>query len=126
MIKKGEQEGVGGVTIGRIPLMLRSDRCVLKGKSEDELACLGERFACVPAFPCVHEGSCDMRVISAGHELCHKHCGPCNTSLRHTAFHCGCRRVSTGPRRLLRREGPLCCSSSACGRAAHAVLQPAL
>lgn len=41
MIKKGEQEGVGAVTIGRIPLMLRSDRCVLKGKSEDALARLG-------------------------------------------------------------------------------------
>ena len=55
VIKKGEQEGVGGVTIGRIPLMLRSDRCVLKGKSEDELARLGERFACVAVLHCVLE-----------------------------------------------------------------------
>ena len=53
MIKKGEQEGVGGVTIGRIPLMLRSDRCVLKGKSEDELARLGQHFAQFTLCSCV-------------------------------------------------------------------------
>jgi RNA polymerase beta subunit len=69
VIKKGEQEGVGGVTIGRIPLMLRSDRCVLKGKSEDELACLGERFPCVPAFPCVHEGSCDIVIYQCWSQI---------------------------------------------------------
>ena len=34
--------GTGGVTIGRIPLMLRSSRCILTGKSEAELARLGE------------------------------------------------------------------------------------
>jgi RNA polymerase beta subunit len=41
VIKKGSG-GQGAVVIGRIPLMLRSDRCVLKGKGEQELARLGE------------------------------------------------------------------------------------
>jgi DNA-directed RNA polymerase III subunit RPC2 len=40
--RKTNEQGVGGITIGRIPLMLRSSRCVLTGKSEDELARLGE------------------------------------------------------------------------------------
>lgn len=40
VLKKGEG-GVGAVVIGRIPLMLRSDRCVLKGKDEAQLARLG-------------------------------------------------------------------------------------
>jgi len=40
VLKKGEN-GVGAVVIGRIPLMLRSDRCVLKGKDEAQLARLG-------------------------------------------------------------------------------------
>lgn len=31
----------GSILIGRIPLMLRSDRCVLRGKSEEELARYG-------------------------------------------------------------------------------------
>jgi DNA-directed RNA polymerase III subunit RPC2 len=31
-----------GVQIGKIPIMLRSDRCVLNGKSEEELAELKE------------------------------------------------------------------------------------
>lgn len=43
VLKKGDN-GVGAVVIGRIPLMLRSDRCVLKGKSEEELAHLGAIF----------------------------------------------------------------------------------
>ena len=34
--------GQGGIVIGRLPLMLRSSRCVLHGKSEKELAALGE------------------------------------------------------------------------------------
>ncbi|KDD72898.1 beta subunit of RNA polymerase, partial [Helicosporidium sp. ATCC 50920] len=34
--------GVGAVPIGRLPLMLRSDRCVLRGRNEGELAALGE------------------------------------------------------------------------------------
>ena len=34
--------GTGGIVIGRLPLMLRSSRCVLHGKSEAELAQLGE------------------------------------------------------------------------------------
>jgi RNA polymerase beta subunit len=63
VIKKGEQEGVGGVTIGRIPLMLRSDRCVLKGKSEDELASLGDHFDCALVFPCILECSCNSDVL---------------------------------------------------------------
>jgi hypothetical protein len=33
---------VGGIVIGRIPIMLRSSRCILSGKSEDEQARLGE------------------------------------------------------------------------------------
>lgn len=31
----------GSILIGRIPLMLRSDRCVLRGKTEEELARYG-------------------------------------------------------------------------------------
>jgi DNA-directed RNA polymerase III subunit RPC2 len=41
IVKKGKN-GQGAIPIGRMPLMLRSDRCVLKGKSEEELAKLGE------------------------------------------------------------------------------------
>lgn len=42
IVTRTSKNGVGGVTIGRIPLMLRSSRCILTGKSEDELARLGE------------------------------------------------------------------------------------
>ena len=42
IVTRTSKSGVGGVTVGRIPLMLRSSRCVLTGKSEDELARLGE------------------------------------------------------------------------------------
>ena len=38
IVTRTSKNGVGGVTIGRIPLMLRSSRCVLTGKSETELA----------------------------------------------------------------------------------------
>eukprot|EP00891_Asterochloris_glomerata_P000044 jgi/Astpho2/44/e_gw1.00001.71.1_t len=41
VVKRG-RDGVGGVTIGKMPLMLRSDRCVLKNKTNAELAELGE------------------------------------------------------------------------------------
>ena len=41
VVRKG-RNGVGAVAIGSIPLMLRSSRCVLAGKSEAELARLGE------------------------------------------------------------------------------------
>lgn len=39
----GTQDGGlnGAILIGRIPLMLRSDRCVLRGKGEEELARVG-------------------------------------------------------------------------------------
>ena len=46
VVKRGEN-GVGAVQIGRLPLMLRSDRCRLKGCSEAQLAALGAR----PATP---------------------------------------------------------------------------
>lgn len=36
------KNGQGGIVIGRLPLMLRSSRCVLHGKTEEELARLGE------------------------------------------------------------------------------------
>ncbi|GLJ24758.1 hypothetical protein SUGI_0473260 [Cryptomeria japonica] len=39
--RKGKQ-GQGALTIGRMPIMLRSSRCVLTGKNEAELAKLGE------------------------------------------------------------------------------------
>tara|TARA_B110000503_G_scaffold12354_2_gene16799 strand:- start:4950 stop:5939 length:990 start_codon:yes stop_codon:yes gene_type:complete len=42
IVTRQSKNGVGGVVIGRIPLMLRSSRCVLTGKSEKELARLGE------------------------------------------------------------------------------------
>lgn len=42
IVTRQSKNGVGGVVIGRIPLMLRSSRCVLTGKNEDELARLGE------------------------------------------------------------------------------------
>ena len=38
MIRKGKVKGEGAVPIGRMPLMLRSDRCVLKDLSEEEQA----------------------------------------------------------------------------------------
>mmetsp|Transcript_6859 Transcript_6859/g.25298 ORF Transcript_6859/g.25298 Transcript_6859/m.25298 type:complete len:1170 (+) Transcript_6859:151-3660(+) len=41
VVRKGKN-GVGAVTIGRMPLMLRSSRCVLSDKSEETLARLGE------------------------------------------------------------------------------------
>jgi len=41
VVKKG-RGGVGAVCIGRIPLMLRCDRCVLAGKGEAELSAHGE------------------------------------------------------------------------------------
>ena len=40
--RKGEKKGVGAVLIGRMPLMLRCNRCVLSGKDEKALAELGE------------------------------------------------------------------------------------
>ncbi|GMH45532.1 hypothetical protein BSKO_13489 [Bryopsis sp. KO-2023] len=40
--KRGRQGEGGAIPIGRIPIMLRSDRCLLTGKSEEELAKLGE------------------------------------------------------------------------------------
>jgi DNA-directed RNA polymerase III subunit RPC2 len=42
IVRRVGKNGVGAITIGRMPLMLRSDRCVLKGKSEEELAALRE------------------------------------------------------------------------------------
>ena len=36
----------GAILIGRIPLMLRSDRCVLRGRSEEQLARVGAN--CLP------------------------------------------------------------------------------
>lgn len=51
VVKRGEN-GVGAVQIGRLPLMLRSDRCRLKGCSEAQLAALGARPA-TPAPPYV-------------------------------------------------------------------------
>ena len=42
IVTRTSKNGVGGVTIGRIPLMLRSSRCILAGKNEEELARLGE------------------------------------------------------------------------------------
>eukprot|EP00889_Picochlorum_renovo_P005632 jgi/Picre1/32662/NNA_008008.t1 len=41
MVRKGKN-GQGAIAIGRMPLMLRSDRCALHGKSEKEMAELGE------------------------------------------------------------------------------------
>ena len=42
VVKRGKRREGGSVQIGRLPIMLRSDRCVLSGKSEHELAQLGE------------------------------------------------------------------------------------
>jgi len=42
LVTRRGKGGRGGVVIGRLPLMLRSSRCVLAGKSEAELAQLGE------------------------------------------------------------------------------------
>lgn len=42
LVVRNGRDGVGAINIGRIPLMLRSDRCILKNKSEVELAALGE------------------------------------------------------------------------------------
>ncbi|KFM24286.1 DNA-directed RNA polymerase III subunit RPC2 [Auxenochlorella protothecoides] len=42
IVMKRGKNGQGALFLGRMPLMLRSDRCVLKGKSEAELAKLGE------------------------------------------------------------------------------------
>ncbi|GAQ79190.1 DNA-directed RNA polymerase III subunit 2 [Klebsormidium nitens] len=41
VVRKGKG-GQGAIVIGRMPLMLRSSRCVLKDKNEEELAELGE------------------------------------------------------------------------------------
>ncbi|KAL4423845.1 hypothetical protein ABPG75_001146 [Micractinium tetrahymenae] len=41
VIRKGKNNS-GAIVIGRMPIMLRSDRCVLTGKSEEELARVGE------------------------------------------------------------------------------------
>ncbi|MEW5318773.1 MAG: hypothetical protein WDW38_009966 [Sanguina aurantia] len=41
IVKKGKN-GVGAVAIGRMPIMLRSDRCVLRGKDHAHLYKLGE------------------------------------------------------------------------------------
>ena len=41
MVRRGKN-GQGAIPIGRMPLMLRSDRCALHGKSEEEMALLGE------------------------------------------------------------------------------------
>ena len=41
VVKKGKN-GRGALTIGRMPLMLRCARCALEGKTEAELAALGE------------------------------------------------------------------------------------
>ena len=41
VVRRGKN-GQGAITIGRMPIMLRSDRCILKGRTEDELARLGE------------------------------------------------------------------------------------
>eukprot|EP01018_Ginkgo_biloba_P019468 Gb_05261 [translate_table: standard] len=41
VVRKGKG-GQGSITIGRLPIMLRSCRCVLNGKTEAELAKLGE------------------------------------------------------------------------------------
>ena len=41
VVKRG-RNGQGAVFLGRMPIMLRCDRCVLKGRGEAELAALGE------------------------------------------------------------------------------------
>lgn len=50
VVKKGEN-GVGAVQIGRLPLMLRSDRCRLKGCTEAELAALGLLLTPLSSWP---------------------------------------------------------------------------
>ena len=40
-VRRGKH-GQGAIPIGRMPLMLRSERCALNGKSEEEMAQLGE------------------------------------------------------------------------------------
>ena len=42
VVRRGRTPGTGALLIGRLPIMLRSDRCVLRGKSDDELAALRE------------------------------------------------------------------------------------
>lgn len=42
VVKKGTRPGEGAVCIGRMPLMLRSNKCVLSNKNEEQLARLGE------------------------------------------------------------------------------------
>ncbi|CAI7901448.1 unnamed protein product [Closterium sp. NIES-54] len=42
IVRRVGKDGQGALLIGRIPLMLRSDHCVLHGKNEQELAKLGE------------------------------------------------------------------------------------
>lgn len=46
VVRKGKG-GQGAIVIGRMPLMLRSSRCVLKDKDEEELAKLGENWVAV-------------------------------------------------------------------------------
>ena len=42
VVRRGRVPGTGALLIGRLPIMLRSDRCVLRGKSDAELAALRE------------------------------------------------------------------------------------
>ena len=42
VVRRGRRPGEGALLIGRLPIMLRSDRCVLRGKTDDELAALRE------------------------------------------------------------------------------------
>ena len=42
VVRRGRTPGTGALLIGRLPIMLRSDRCVLRGRSDAELAALRE------------------------------------------------------------------------------------
>eukprot|EP00854_Cymbomonas_tetramitiformis_P015153 gene15153-17925_t len=42
IVTRRSKDGVGGILIGRMPIMLRSSHCVLAGKDEAQLARLGE------------------------------------------------------------------------------------
>eukprot|EP01023_Acetabularia_acetabulum_P067026 TRINITY_DN9158_c0_g1_i1.p1 TRINITY_DN9158_c0_g1~~TRINITY_DN9158_c0_g1_i1.p1 ORF type:complete len:374 (-),score=57.34 TRINITY_DN9158_c0_g1_i1:280-1338(-) len=42
IVEQRGKHGNGAVLIGRLPIMLRSDRCVLKGRTEEQMASLGE------------------------------------------------------------------------------------
>ena len=53
VVRASRDGGVtGSILIGRIPLMLRSDRCVLKGKTEEELARYGTCAVKALTFKC--------------------------------------------------------------------------